>query len=390
MTNNWKRKTKIPRTRNAWTMTEAQFRSYIISTLRKASMYWKPKSQCISEARVKRWVYKCEMCNREWPATLPPLPWKKRKRKNIQADHILPAVDPKKGWESWDSFIERLFVEKEWYQAICRECHSWEDWKTKKENKERKKYKELCQEYIWKSFWKLIIVEIKDLNKVECECECWNIKEIKLSNLKNWHTRSCWCIAWTHKLSWTRIYKIWININSRCNNPNSTGYKYYWWRWIEVEWNTFEDFYNDMKDWYSDDLTIDRIDSNWNYCKENCRWTTYKQQANNKGTQNHKITFEWETKTISEWADSIWIKQNTLLYRIKRWWTIGESLWVDKREVPSRSILKEEYYNDIIELYKTKTQAEIWKIYWVDWSVVSRFLKTAKEKEIAKKYRTSK
>ncbi len=135
-----KKRASVHRPFNNGTMSEAEFRSFIISTLRKASVYWKPKNIAIWRARIRRGVYKCELCGTEWPVSLPPLPWRKRKRKNIQADHLEPAV-PITGWESYDSFIERLFVEASEYQAICWECHSWEKGKTKKENEERRKFK---------------------------------------------------------------------------------------------------------------------------------------------------------------------------------------------------------------------------------------------------------
>ena len=131
-----KKRASVTRERNAGTMSEAEFRSFIISWLRKLSIYWKPKNIAIARARIRRGVYKCELCWKEWPATLPPLPWRKRKRKNIQADHIKPAV-PITWWIDYNNFIERLFVEADWYQAICWECHSGQNGKTKTENKER-------------------------------------------------------------------------------------------------------------------------------------------------------------------------------------------------------------------------------------------------------------
>ena len=367
---------------NNWTMTAAQFRSYIVSALRKASQWWKPKSVAIARSRVDRGKYKCESCWKIWPATLPPLPGRKRKRKNIQADHIIPVVG-EEWFTTYDDWIKRCFVEADGYQAICRECHSWDNSKTKKENEERRKILAITKEYWWKIFNKLQIIKCIWNNLVECECDCWNNVVANLANIKNWHTKSCWCIRWTHKMSNSRIYKIWMNMNSRCNNNKSTWYKYYWWRWIRVEWKSFEEFYEDMKEWYDDNLSIDRIDPNWNYCKDNCRWATAKEQANNKTSVNHKITFEWETKTISEWSDLIWIKQNTILYRIRRWWTVWEALWVDKRIIESKSKLKPEYYEDIIKLLSEwKTQKEIWEIYWIYWGgVVSRYLKKMKEQK---------
>lgn len=74
-----------------------------------------------------------------------------------------------------------------------------------------------------------------------------------------------------------RLYTIYNNMKQRCNNPNLYSYKYYGNKGIiiEPEWDKFEKF----EDWslnngYSNNLTIDRIDSNKNYCSNNCRWVT--------------------------------------------------------------------------------------------------------------------
>ena len=133
-----KKRVSVERNINEGTMTEREFRSFIISALRNASRFWKPKIKAIQRAKIGRNQYKCELCGIVWPASLPHLPWNKRTRRNIQADHIERAVDPLVGWVSYDTFIKRLFVEASAYQAICWECHSWENWKTKQENLLRK------------------------------------------------------------------------------------------------------------------------------------------------------------------------------------------------------------------------------------------------------------
>jgi hypothetical protein len=76
----------------------------------------------------------------------------------------------------------------------------------------------------------------------------------------------------------------------RCKYPSQKSYKYYGGKGIIVEWNKYLDFKNDMYGSYLEHIsiygkretTIDRIDSDKNYCKENCRWATYKQQAESK------------------------------------------------------------------------------------------------------------
>lgn len=83
-----------------------------------------------------------------------------------------------------------------------------------------------------------------------------------------------------------RIYKIWLGMRQRCNNPNDKDYGLYGGRGISVceEWdNSSEAFIEWAKaNGYSDGLSIDRVDTNGNYCPENCRWATSTQQARNK------------------------------------------------------------------------------------------------------------
>jgi 5-methylcytosine-specific restriction endonuclease McrA len=123
-------------------LTDAEFKSRIISALRQASRWWVHKSEAIARARVWRWKYKCESCWEIWPLSLPPEEGKKRKRKNIQADHKEPIV-PVTGFTTYDDWIKRCFVWAEGFDALCWECHSI---KTKKENTERRAIKKASKE----------------------------------------------------------------------------------------------------------------------------------------------------------------------------------------------------------------------------------------------------
>ncbi len=98
----------------------------------------------------------------------------------------------------------------------------------------------------------------------------------------------------------TRIYHIWASMKTRCYKQDDKHYKDYGGRGITVceEWQKFEGFYRDMGPTYRDDLTIDRIDVNGNYCKENCRWATKEMQANNTRV-NHMVTINGETDTLA-------------------------------------------------------------------------------------------
>lgn len=188
-------------------------------------------------------------------------------------------------------------------------------------------------------FWNLTIVkEIKQHTKPNwesvrmflCRCDCWNKKSITIYSLTSWHTKSCWCyrdrINSTHWMSKCRIYKTRENIQKRCNNKKQKEYKNYWWRGIRCEWESFEEFYKDMKQWYEKKLTIDRINNDWNYCKENCRRSTMKVQARNT---RRNVLYNW--KCISERAGILGVRVWLINNRINRWRDIEKAIFTSNK-----------------------------------------------------------
>ena len=105
-----------------------------------------------------------------------------------------------------------------------------------------------------------------------------------------------------HGMRWTSTYKIWEAMKRRCLVKYSTGYKWYGARGIKVceSWMTFNNFFTDMGE-RPKGLTLSRVDNNGNYCKENCRWATWYEQANNT-RKNRFITFHGQTKTMTQWC----------------------------------------------------------------------------------------
>lgn len=158
----------------------------------------------------------------------------------------------------------------------------------------------------------------------KCLCECGKTAYVDTHSLTTGNTKSCGCKKYggrrTHgeAASQTRLYRIWAAMKSRCNNKNNIGFHRYGGKGIRVcdEWNTFEVF----RDWamsngYSDELTIDRIDSNGDYVPENCRWVSYKVQSNNT-SRNHYVTAFGDTKTISQWSDRFGVPERTIAARL--------------------------------------------------------------------------
>ena len=85
-----------------------------------------------------------------------------------------------------------------------------------------------------------------------------------------------------------------------------------------------------MENGYKENLTLDRIDVNGNYCPENCKWSTAKQQSRNMRT-NRYYTYNGETKTQIEWCEEYNICPTTFSDRIKSGWTIEQALTISTK-----------------------------------------------------------
>ena len=87
-----------------------------------------------------------------------------------------------------------------------------------------------------------------------------------------------------------------------------------------------------MNNNYKEDLTLDRIDVNGNYCPENCRWTTAKVQNNNK-RNNFLITIYNRTQTLREWCEEKDLNYSVVLHRISKGWSIEEAMTTPIKKV---------------------------------------------------------
>lgn len=180
-----------------------------------------------------------------------------------------------------------------------------------------------------------------------CTCECGKTVAVASDKLIRGDTKSCGCLKSelaterikkygkphkTHGKSGTRLYNIYNHMKRRCYDARCAKYIDYGARGIIIcnEWlNSFENFY----DWailngYAENLSIDRIDVNGNYCPENCRWASDKTQANNKRS-NKVVSVNGENFTLAQLRDKTGIPIATLSWRLSHGWS-GEQLLVHK------------------------------------------------------------
>jgi hypothetical protein len=176
----------------------------------------------------------------------------------------------------------------------------------------------------------------------ECMCECGNRIVTRGTSLRYGSSKSCGCLRLEkvrdantiHGLSGNhtfkpRLYRIWQNMKQRCYNSKAGKYHIYGGKGIKVcdEWlNDYLIFHKwAIANGYKNNLTLDRINNNGDYCPENCRWATYKQQARNTA-QNRLITFHGKTKTLQDWANELGFKYKTLSSRLLDYgWSIEKA-----------------------------------------------------------------
>lgn len=136
----------------------------------------------------------------------------------------------------------------------------------------------------------------------------------------------------THGMAKTRLYRCWIDMKQRCEWGKHKEYHRYGGRGISVcnEWKTFESFMVwAMSNGYEDNLTIERIDNNKGYTPENCRWATRHEQSHNTN-RNVMLTYNGETKCLSEWSRQIGLSPCTVKERIDRGMSIDEVIETPK------------------------------------------------------------
>jgi hypothetical protein len=165
-----------------------------------------------------------------------------------------------------------------------------------------------------------------------CDCDCGGTTEATTSNLRGGNTKACGCVKKgrkTHGFCLAKYgkkghpsYSSWKGMLYRCLNKNSLDYNDYGGRGISVcdEWiNNVDQFISDMGIPPTPQHTIDRIDVNGNYCPSNCKWSTRKEQSNNR-----RNTVKLEGIPLTEWCYKHKMDYNATLSRIHSGWDIDK------------------------------------------------------------------
>ena len=190
-----------------------------------------------------------------------------------------------------------------------------------------------------KKFNRLTVIKYLGHSKWLCKCDCGNHTIVAASRLKNGTTKSCGCLQLEfvkkgahriHGLSKSKLSYVLGNMIERCYNPKNNRYKHYGARGIRVcdEWlNNHKSFYDwALANGYHEGLSIDRIDNDKDYSPENCRFVDNTVQMNNR-SDNHYLTYQGKTMTISQWEKEIGIPRSTIQARInKLHWSIDKAL----------------------------------------------------------------
>lgn len=180
-----------------------------------------------------------------------------------------------------------------------------------------------------------------------CECECGNRRTVEGRSIRSGTSTNCGCKRRQHAAERSRaactkhggkserLYGVWRGMKDRCKNPNSRFYSRYGGRGILVcdEWDSS---YAKFREWalengYDPTLprgacTLERTDNNLGYSPENCIWATSTVQCNNR-SNNHLITFNEETHTLTEWSRMRGIRKDTLRRRLFEYgWSVERAL----------------------------------------------------------------
>lgn len=173
--------------------------------------------------------------------------------------------------------------------------------------------------------WKVLSIDNNTDGRYICECiKCGNVKSIQRQHLNPSSLSVCMsCKSIERERRYprkSRIYTIWQCMKARCKGTGGQNtIRYYAGRGIKYEpsWEKFENFYDDMKDGYADNLQLDRINPDGDYTKDNCRWITAKENCRNR-RDNSLVTAGGETHVQAWWMEKYGVNNIESLRRCLR------------------------------------------------------------------------
>lgn len=191
---------------------------------------------------------------------------------------------------------------------------------------------------------------IAEHRRWSCKCECGNIRDVSEGSLKNGKSKSCGCLqkelsANNHKKHGETFggvksveYKTWQAMLARCGNENNPRYSKYGGRGIKVcdRWKNFDLFLLDMGRRPTDNHSIDRIDNNQGYCRENCRWSLPHEQMTNREITRF-VDVDAGKVPLATIAKQYGIPANTLRFRILKGWPLEKALRQPVRQKAKRN-----------------------------------------------------
>lgn len=164
-------------------------------------------------------------------------------------------------------------------------------------------------------------------NYFRCLCECGRVAEIRANHLFNDNQETCGRFHKKYENSKVgeALYSAWSGMMHRCYDTNHHKYSSYGARGIKIcnEWqNNYDVFYNwAINNGYKLGLWLERINNNGNYCPENCRWATRKEQMRNTRRTKY-IHYQGEMLCLAEWCENLNLCYSTIINRLNRGWSI--------------------------------------------------------------------
>jgi len=182
-----------------------------------------------------------------------------------------------------------------------------------------------------------------------CVCDCGRSTTVPGYSLKSGNTKSCGCLKleasiingsklnYRHGKTGSRVHAIWSSMLQRCHDPLHKSYSHYGGRGISVcdQWMLFENFYADMGD-PPDGHSLDRRDNDFGYSKENCRWASPTEQANNR-RDNFKISAFGQSLTLRGWSKATGLGKATIMYRLATGMSAEDALSTPPRKNGSKT-----------------------------------------------------